>query len=172
MKGKNTEGSLASATPSRARASDSDKFDGTPSDLERFLTDVEVKFEMDGHLYPTDRQKILYVSGRLMGKARKWYQSYHRHLSSTARARVPGGSALPQDPVWESYERFLQALSASHDERTTRNNAVREWDQLRHTGSIDKFVDSIMDLMWLTGYNDNIVFDKIRIGFNEEVAKI
>ena len=74
------------------------------------------------------------------------------------------------DPQYTSWDRFESALRSSFGERITRAQAVREWDRLRHKDSIDDFIDEITRLMWLTGYEMEVVEDKIREGLNNEMV--
>src|SRR6266550_4256858 len=143
-------------------------FKGDPEDLDRFLHQLEDKFCLEPNRFTSDVTKIRYTGQRLEGKAYKWYRSYHLQISSRDAYRVRGIREL--DPQYASWDRFESALRSSFGERITRAQAVREWDRLRHKDSIDDFIDEITRLMWLTGYEMEVVEDKIREGLNNEMG--
>lgn len=150
------------------KVADPKAFKGEPEDLDRFLHQLEDKFSMESSRFRSDIVKIRYTGTRLEGKAYKWYRSYHLHISSRDAFRVRGIHEL--DPQYASWDRFEASLRASFGERITRIQAVREWDRLKHKDAIDDFVDEITLLMWLTGYEGEVIEDKIRQGLNSEMA--
>jgi len=81
---------------------------------------------------------------------------------------VRGSAEL--DPQFASWDRFEASLRASFGERVTRAQAVRTWDRLKHKESIDDFIDELSRLMWLTGYEGEVVEDKIPQGLNDTMA--
>jgi hypothetical protein len=46
-----------------------------------------------------------------------------------------------------------------------------EWNRLRQKGSIDEFLDDVNRLMWITGYQEDVVKDKLRSGLTKDLAK-
>jgi hypothetical protein len=144
-------------------------FKGEAEDLDRFLLQLENKFSMEPSRFESDLIKIRYTGQLLEGKAYKWYKSYHLQISSRDAYRVRGIREL--DPTYASWDRFEASLRSSFGERITRDQAVREWHRLRHSDNIDDFVDEINRLMWITGYEGDIVEDKLKHGLNEELGK-
>ena len=57
-------------------------------------------------------------------------------------------------------------------DRVTREQATIEWEKLRHTTSIDDFVDEITRLMWITAYEGYTVKDKIQNGLNDVMVVV
>jgi hypothetical protein len=55
--------------------------------------------------------------------------------------------------------------------RVDRDAAVAEWNRLRQKGSIDEFLNDVDRLMWITGYREEVVKDKLRSGLSEDLAK-
>ena len=51
------------------------------------------------------------------------------------------------DTRYADWDRFEATLRATFGERVTREQATIEWEKLRHTTSIDDFVDEITRLM-------------------------
>lgn len=143
-------------------------FKGDPEDLDRFLHQLEDKFSLEPARFAEDITKIRYTGQRLEGKAYKWYRAYHLQISHRDAFRIRGVREL--DPQYASWDRFESALRSSFGERITRMQAVREWDKLKHKDSVDDFVDEITRLMWLTGYEGQVVQDKVRQGLNSELA--
>ena len=147
---------------------DPEPFKGDPEDLDRFILQVENKFVMEPTRFGTDVIKIRYTGQLLKDKAYRWYKAYHLQISSRDAFRVRGTYDL--DPQFASWDRFEASLRSSFGERITRAQAVREWDKLRHRDSIDDFIDELSRLMWLTGYEGEVVGDKIREGLNDTMA--
>ena len=98
-------------------------------------------------------------------RAYKWYRAYHLQISSRDATRIRGD--IEPDPQYASWDRFEASLRATFGERITRKEAVREWERLRHTTSIDDFMDEITRLMWVTGFEGQQVEDKIERGLND-----
>jgi len=48
----------------------------------------------------------------------------------------------------------------------TREEAVREFEQLQHSKGIDAYLDRLIRLIWQTGYPDNVAKDKIDCSLN------
>ena len=65
---------------------------------------------------------------------------------------------------------FIESLRSSFATRVGREQAVNQWHKLKHTDSIDDFLDSFTNLMWHTGYTDDIAKDKFNRGLNREVG--
>ena len=140
-------------------------FTGDPEDLERFLLQVDNKFEMEPNRFHDEVRKIRYAGQLLKDSVHKWYRAYHLQISERDATRVRGPIDL--DPRYADWDRFEATLRATFDERVTREQATIEWEKLRHTTSIDDFVDEITRLMWITGYEGYTVEDKIRNGLND-----
>ena len=66
---------------------------------------------------------------------------------------------------------FVEALRASFSNRVSREQAVTEWQNLKHNSSIDQYLDTLIRLMWRTGYKGAIVEDKLKRGLNARLAK-
>jgi len=51
-----------------------------------------------------------------------------------------------------------------------KEQAVTQWLNLQHTNSIDEYLDSLTNLMWRTGYPEDVAKNKLVQGFNREVG--
>ena len=151
------------------KSPDVEVYKGEPEDLNRFLLQAENKFVMEPKRFRTDLLKIRYAGQRMQGKAHKWYESYHLQISYKDAFRVKGLREL--DPRFATWERFEASLRSLFGERITRDQAVREWVQLKYADSTDDFVDEINRLMWLTDYEGAIVEDKIKSGLTGELRR-
>ena len=147
------------------KVSDPDPFKGDPEDLERFLLQITNKFIMEPRRFLDDVRKVRFAGQLMKDRAYKWYRAYHLQISSRDATRIRGDIEL--DPQYASWDRFEASLRATFGERITRKEAVREWERLRHTTSIDDFVDEITRLMWVTGFEGQQVEDKIERGLND-----
>ena len=149
------------------KVSDPDPFKGDPEDLERFLLQITNKFIMEPRLFSDDVRKIRFAGQLMKDRAYKWYRAYHLQISSRDATRIRGDIEL--DPQYASWDRFEASLRATFGERITRKEAVREWERLCHTTSIDDFVDEITRLMWVTGFEGQQVEDKTERGLNDVI---
>ena len=75
---------------------------------------------------------------------------------------MPGYSPGSMDPIWKTWPRFVGSLRSSFSSGISRAQAVRKWEDLRHTTSIDDFLDELTRLQWKTGYSGDIVKDKLQ----------
>ena len=124
---------------------DSEPFTGDPEDLERFLLQVNNKFEMELNRSCNDVRKIRYAGQLMNDGAHKWYRAYYLQFCERNATRVRGPIDL--DPRYANWDRFEATLRATFGERDTREQATIEWEKLHHTTSIDDFVDEITRLM-------------------------
>ena len=147
------------------KVKDPELFSGDPKDLERFLLQVDNKFEMEPNRFRNDVQKIRNAGQLMKDRAHKWYRAYHLQISERDATRVRGPINL--DPRYADWDRFEATFKATFGERVTREQATIEWEKLRDTSSIDDFVDEITRLMWITGYKGYTVEDKIRNVLND-----
>jgi hypothetical protein len=146
---------------------DPDRFAGEPDDpdeLDRFLRQLKQKFKLEHRRYRSDAAKITYASMLMKGKAGKWLDAYEKRAEWAEKTDG-------EDHAFAQWDTFENALRASFGNRQTRTNAVKEWNLLRHKSSIDDFLDELTRLMWITGYDDATVKDKIIFSLNEEVGK-
>ena len=67
---------------------DPEPFTGNPEDLERFLLQVDNKFEMEPNRFPDDVRKIRYAGQLMKDRAHKWYWTYHLQISERDTTRV------------------------------------------------------------------------------------
>ena len=129
-----------------------------PEDLERFIRQLENEWVLESHKYKKDITKIRYAANLLQknGTDRhrdpvKWYEAYHPKIDLAAARRLPGGAKVTLDPVWSTWSVFVESLRASFATRVGREQAVNQWQELKHMDSIDDFLDSLTNLMWRTG---------------------
>ena len=102
----------------------------------------------------------------------KWYEAYHPKIDLGAARRLPGGARATLDPKWSEWGVFVESLRASFATRVGREQAVNQWLELKHTDCIDDFLDSLTNLMWRTGYTDEVAKDKLIRGLNKEVGLV
>jgi hypothetical protein len=114
--------------------------------------------------------RILSVAMLLEDRAAEWYGSYLCKIDPEEARRVHGRH-VTLDPSYATWEKFEACLRSSFGGRIDRLNAVAEWDRLRQKGSIDEFLDEVDRLMWITGYTDDVVKDKLRTGLSKDLAK-
>jgi hypothetical protein len=76
-------------------------------------------------------------------------------------------------PNWIQSTRigFEASMRNSFGGSIDRDATVAEWNRFRQKGSIDEFLDDVDRLMWITGYKEEEVKDKLRSGLSEDLAK-
>ena len=72
--------------------------------------------------------------------------------------------------MWSQGRVFVESFRSSFATRVGREQAVYQWHELKHTDLIDDFLDSLTNLMWPTGYTEEIPNDKLNRGLNREVG--
>ena len=143
-------------------------YKGDPEDLEKFLRQLENVWVLEAHRYKKDITKIRYAANLLHrnvndkhGDPVKWYEAYHPKIDLAAAKRLPGGAKATLDPVWSMWNVFGESLRASFATRVGREQAVNQWQELKHTDSIDDFLYRLTNLMWGTGYTEEVAKDKL-----------
>ena len=152
-------------------------YKGNPEDLERFLRQLENVWALEAHRYKKDITKIRYAANLLHRNANdkhgdlvKWYEAYHPKIDLAAARQLPGGAKATLDLVWSTWNVFAESLRASFATRVGREQVVNQWQELKHTDSIDDFLYRLTNLMWRTGYTEEVAKDKLIWGLNKEVG--
>jgi hypothetical protein len=162
----------------RVRAPNPQPYKGDPEDLERFIRQLENVWALEPRKYKKDITKIRFSANLLhrntSDKHRdpvKWYESYHPKIDLSAAQRLPGGTKTTLDPKWATWRVFVETLRSSFATRVGREQAVTQWLELKHTDSIDDYLDGLTNLMWRTGYTEDHAKDKLIRGLNKELGQ-
>ena len=154
-------------------------YKGDPEDLERFIRQLENVWVLDSHKYKKDITIIRYAANLLQKNGTdkhrdpvQWYEAYHPKIDLAAARRLPGGAKAILDPVWSTWSVFVESLRASFATRLGREQAVNQWQELKHTDSIDDFLDSLTNLMWRTVYSQEVATDKMVRGLNKGIGLV
>ena len=138
-------------------------YKGDLEDLERFLNQLENVWALESHKYTKDITKIRYAANLLHRNTIdkhlnpvKLYDAYHPKIHLGAALRLPGGAWATLDPVWSKWSGFVEFLRSSVATRVGSEQAVNQCSKLKHTDSIDDFLDSLTNLMWRTTYTEQI----------------
>ena len=105
------------------------------------------------------------------GDPASWYESYHIKIDANAAQRAPGSPEDYLNPKWKEWSTFVDALRSSFSNRISREQAVTDWHLLKHTTSIDDYLDKLIRLMWRTGYKGQTVEDKLKRGLNHKLGE-
>ena len=74
------------------------------------------------------------------------------------------------DPVWSTCSILVESLRSSFPPKLGREQAVNQWQALKHTDLIDEFLDSLTNLMWRTGYSKEAAKDKMDCALNKQIG--
>ena len=80
------------------------------------------------------------------------------------------GAKATLDPVWSTWSVFVESLRVLFATRIGREIAVNQWQELKYTDSIDDFLNSLTNLIWRTGYSEEVAKDKMVRGLNQEIG--
>ena len=69
------------------KVKDPEPFTGDTEDLERFLLQVDNKFELKPNQFRDDVRKIRYAGQLMKVRAHKWYRAYHLQISERDATR-------------------------------------------------------------------------------------
>jgi len=87
-----------------------------------------------------------------------------------AARRLLGGQRVTLDPSWQSWSVFIEALHSSFGTKVAKEQAITEWLTLQYNNSIDNYWDTLINLVWRTGYPEEVVKDKVIRGLNKQVG--
>ncbi|KAH0604948.1 uncharacterized protein H6S33_004930 [Morchella sextelata] len=152
--------------PSRARepkAPPPSKFQGKAEQVETFIRQCENVFSIESLSFTSEEVKIRYAGNLMEGEAAiRWYEAYHNSIDQTSANRL-AGMPVKLNERWKHWDSFVYAFRAAFGEAIYRDDAVAQWNALTHTarGGIDLFLNTIIQLMWKTGYEGQLVDDKI-----------
>ncbi|KAH0604165.1 uncharacterized protein H6S33_007196, partial [Morchella sextelata] len=144
--------------PSRARepkAPPPSKFQGKAEQVETFIRQCENVFSIESLSFTSEEVKIRYAGNLMEGEAAiRWYEAYHNSIDQASANRLAGGMSVKLDERWKRWDSFVDAFRAAFGEAISRDDAVAQWNALTHTarGGIDLFLNTIIQLIWKTGY--------------------
>ncbi|KAH0603704.1 uncharacterized protein H6S33_007363, partial [Morchella sextelata] len=139
------------------------KFQGKAEQVETFIRQCENVFSIESLSFTSEEVKIRYAGNLMEGEAAiRWYEAYHNSIDQTSTNRLAGMPVM-LDQRWKRWDSFVDAFRAAFGEAISRDDAVAHWNTLTHTarGGIDLFLNTIIQLMWKTGYKGQLVDDKI-----------
>jgi hypothetical protein len=154
--------------PVQAKSQSIKHFKGADGDLERFLRALKAHFRLAR--VDDDMDRILTAGMLLEDRAAEWYGAYLCRIDPDEARRLHGRE-VELEPIYRTWAKFETSLRDSFGGRVDRISAVDEWNRLRQKGSIDKFLDNVDRLMWITGYKDDVVNDKLQTGLSKDLAK-
>jgi hypothetical protein len=143
-------------------------FKGDDGDLERFLRALKAHFRLTRT--DEDMDRILIAGMLLEGRAGEWYGSYLCKIDPEEAMRVHG-RRVELEPAYKSWKKFESSLRDSFGGGVDRYASLKEWQDLRHKGSIDEFLDEVDRLMWIIDYKEDVVKDKLRLGLSSELGR-
>lgn len=158
----------SAAPPARARQKEPNEFTGNHKGNESYKNqeefrvwkkDLILKFEMDGHLYPTEREKIIYSAGRTAGTARKTIDAW---VSATLENKPDG---------FGSWQQLVSVLERVYDVADRAAAAEREMAKLEQKNQpfmvfFTKFNALLSDLNW----NDEARVAALKSKINYEMS--
>lgn len=158
----------STAALGRARQKDPNEFTGShkgndshknQEEFRVWKKDLILKFEMDGHLYPTEREKIIYSAGRTAGTARKTIDAW---VSSTLENKPDG---------FTSWQQLVSVLERVYDVADRAASAEREMARLEQKNQpfmvfFTKFNALLSDLNW----NDEAKVASLKSKINYEMS--
>ncbi|KAH0603038.1 uncharacterized protein H6S33_008042, partial [Morchella sextelata] len=159
-------GASPSSATTRARepkAPPPSKFQGKAEQVETFIGQCENVFSIESLSFTSEEVKIRYAGNLMEGEAAiRWYEAYHNSIDQVSANRL-AGMPVTLDLRWKRWDSFVDAFRAAFGEAISRDDAVAQWNTLTHTapGGIDLFLNTIIQLMWKTGYEGQLVDDKI-----------
>lgn len=139
-------------------------------DVEDFLWNLGSKFAIEKRAWTNDQTKIRYASSCLTGKARTWFRGYRVQVNP-GEAKRAGRDSLRMDPKFWTWAYFEAQLRRSFGSKDQKEAALRKWDALTHTGTIDEFCNEVELLMWIVGLNQTAIEHKIRSSLKYELRK-
>ncbi|KAH0611252.1 uncharacterized protein H6S33_011679 [Morchella sextelata] len=140
------------------------KFQGKAEQSETFIRQCENVFSIESLSFTSEEVKIRYAGNLMEGEAAiRWYEAYHNSIDQTSANHLAGMPVM-LDQRWKRWDSFVDAFRAAFGETISRDDAVAHWNTLTHTarGGIDLVLSTIIQLMWKTGYEGQLVDDKIK----------
>ena len=129
-------------------------FKGDPEDLERFLRQLENVFASEHRTFQQDIRKIRFAANLVhrnkddkLRDPASWYESYHLKIDANAAQRGTGSPQDYLDSKWKEWATFMEALKSSFSNRVNREQAITDWHLLKHTNSIDDYLDKLIRLI-------------------------
>ncbi|KAH0609979.1 uncharacterized protein H6S33_012525 [Morchella sextelata] len=153
----------ASTRAREPKAPPPSKFQGKAEQVETFIRQCENVFSIESLSFTSEEVKIRYAGNLMEGEAAiRWYEAYHNSIDQASANRLAGQPVI-LDQRWKRWDSFVDAFRAAFGEAISRDDAVAHWNTLTHTarGGIDLFLNTIIQLMWKTGYEGQLVDDKI-----------
>ena len=139
--------------------------------VEDFLWNLDCKFQIEGRAWVNnDQAKSRFASSCLSGKARDWFRAY-RYQVNPDEARRVGLSTQALDKRYWSWVFFEEQLRRAFGTKDMKEKALKKWEALSHTGSIDEFCDEIERLMWVVDLSQTSIEHKLAISLKYELRK-
>jgi Ty3 transposon capsid-like protein/Zinc knuckle len=135
-----------------------ERFDGTPSDLRSFLTQLSLLFRLYPHSYPTEALQVGLVCSLLTGTAADWLASL-------------SGDPLPA--MFQDIRLFTNNLSevfGEHDAQLTADAKIRQLRQINI--NVQDYNIAFRKLTVLLGWNSTALISQYRWGLREDLKNL
>ncbi|KAI0991507.1 hypothetical protein K3495_g16680, partial [Podosphaera aphanis] len=138
------QGQTTSATSSNsssvARPDKPDKFDGTRTLFNNFVTQMQIQFRANPSAFPSEESKILYAGSFLSGIAYTWFQ--------------PRVDQATGQVSFATFVEFLEALRAAFDDPDSYATAESQLESTRQETSCAAYYARIVSTFALLGWVD------------------
>ncbi|OMH78677.1 Retrotransposon-derived protein PEG10 [Zancudomyces culisetae] len=149
-------GHVQSMTVSREpRVADPEYYNGNRDHLRNFISQVNLVIEAQPSRFPSDKQKVVFVSTFLRGAAFSWLQPY-------LESRTPV-------PMLTDFELFTEELHRVFGNPHQASTAERQLRRLRQTNSAVNYATDFRRLSTLTNWNDSALCSQYYEGLKDEV---
>ena len=139
--------------------------------VEDFLWNLDCKFQIEGKAWVNnDKARIRFASSRLKGKAGTWFRVYRFQVNPGEAKRVGKALGKADERYW-SWKFFEEQLRRSFDTKDMKEQALKRWEALSHTGTIDEFCDEIERLMWMVDVSQTTIEHKLKTSLKYELRK-
>ena len=106
-------------------------YKGNLEDVKRFLRQLENVWALEAHRYKKDITKIRHAANLIhrntndkYGDPLKWYKAYHPKIDLAVAKRLTVGAKATLDPVWSTWNVFVESPRASFAHSVGREEGV------------------------------------------------
>jgi hypothetical protein len=142
-----------------------DQFDGTRGKLKNFMAQADTYLKYNGHLLPTDSDKVTLIGSRLTGPAFNFYQPYYQDFMKYDSEQQEDSTK----DIFNSYDFFKKRLSQQFGNIDEKREAERKIVNLRQTGSMSHYVSEFQQLLGHLNWADGPAIVQFYQGMKEDV---
>jgi hypothetical protein len=153
------------ALPPRPKVRTPDTFNGTRTELKKFLLQCDLYLELREKDFDNETDKVYFAMALLRGPAADWAEPYARERLD----KTPAQRSNEVTTMFSDFDAFKQAITNMFGDPSEDRRAAGELLLLRQSGTVVNYAAKFQQLQAKTGWDDKASADQFYRGLQDKI---